>query len=344
MKKPFYREARKCWYVKDARGRFIRLDPNEKKAYRLWEDMRRLADYRHHDASLDAILEAFLRDLEPRITPERMVRYILFCNGFAEFMGRTSQARKVTGSDILRWVKKPKNGKVWSIARQRDAGQAIKRALSWAIRRGYLPWSDLLELRFQQPKPRTSTLSKATHLQLIQACREQPRSRSFALVLIALRLSPARPIQVREVTAANFTGSAWVFSDHKTAGKTGQPLVIHCAPCLATLTRILAYFRPSGPLFLTSLGDPWTKDGIVRRFRRIREKIGIENVTAYTYRHSFATDALESGTDLPTVAALLGHSDTAMVSRVYGHLDQRTRHLQDATSRIQVARMQQEPR
>jgi len=334
MKKPFYRESHKCWYVKDASGRFIRLDPDERKAYRLWEDMRRLADYRHHDATLDAILEAFLVDLEPRISDERLTKYTYFANAFSDHMGKPTMARRITGSDVLRWVKKPKNGKVWSVARQRDAGQAIKRALGWAIRRGYLPWSDVLELQFEQPQPRNSTLSRATHSELVLACRELQKSKPFALVLIALRLSPARPIQVREVTARNYHPGAWVFIQHKTGKKTGKPLVIRLSPCLETLTRILVHFRPKGTLFRTSHGKKWTKDGLALRFRRIRERLKLEGITAYSYRHSFATDALEAGVDLPTVAALLGHSDTSMVARVYGHLDQRTGHLQDALRKV----------
>jgi integrase len=157
-------------------------------------------------------------------------------------------------------------------------------------------------------------------------------------VLIALRLSPARPIQVREVTAANYIGHSWVFSKHKTGKKTQKPLVIRLSPCLETLTQILASSNEKGPLFLNFHGKKWTKDGLALRFRRIRERLNLEGITAYSYRHSFATDALEAGVDLPTVAALLGHSDTAMVARVYGHLDQRTGHLQDALRKVAESR------
>ncbi len=39
-------------------------------------------------------------------------------------------------------------------------------------------------------------------------------------------------------------------------------------------------------------------------------------------RHSFATRMLLAGVDALTVATWLGHSDTSMLSRVYGHLAQ----------------------
>lgn len=60
----------------------------------------------------------------------------------------------------------------------------------------------------------------------------------------------------------------------------------------------------------------------VRRLSRMALKLKIEGVTAYSYRHTFATDSLIAGVDIVQVAELLNHSDIAMVSKVYGHLGQ----------------------
>lgn len=54
----------------------------------------------------------------------------------------------------------------------------------------------------------------------------------------------------------------------------------------------------------------------------------------YNFRHSFATRALESGLDAVTVAELMGHADTRMLSRVYQHLFQRPTHLKNALNQI----------
>lgn len=54
----------------------------------------------------------------------------------------------------------------------------------------------------------------------------------------------------------------------------------------------------------------------------------------YNFRHSFATRALESGVDAVTVAELMGHADTRMLSRVYSHLFQRPAHLAIALSQV----------
>jgi site-specific recombinase XerD len=106
-------------------------------------------------------------------------------------------------------------------------------------------------------------------------------------------------------------------------------MIVALSPCLQTLTKILSE-RRDNHLFLNDRGKPWTKDSVALRMRRLRDKLGLAGVVAYSYRHSFATDALLSGTPIATVAAMLGHSDTKMVAQVYGHLDQHAWHLVQA--------------
>jgi integrase len=47
----------------------------------------------------------------------------------------------------------------------------------------------------------------------------------------------------------------------------------------------------------------------------------------YALRHSWATNALQSGLDALTVAVLMGHSDPSTLSRVYQHLSHNPEHL-----------------
>ncbi len=324
MRKPFYRKQTKCWYVKGPEGEFIRLDPDEEKAFAIWEKMRSLADYDSPDATIESICEAFLHAIN-RKTPsrERFDKITSLCKSFCIHVGPTKRARDVFADDLLSWMYSPKqNGKIWSVARQRDGGQIVKRAMRWAIEKGLIPTSDVLSIRFEDPEPRDALISYEVHRQLVLETRLQSRSRPFGLVLIALWNSGARPIQVRELTAWHINeNDEWVFSVHKTSKKTKRKLIVRPTPCLATLTKILVAARPAGCLFLTSQGLPWTKDGIVRRLRRMKTRLGIESdVTAYSYRHTFATDSLLAGVDIVQVAELLNHSDISMVAKVYGHL------------------------
>lgn len=52
-------------------------------------------------------------------------------------------------------------------------------------------------------------------------------------------------------------------------------------------------------------------------FKRVCKNLNIENVTAYTLRHSFATRRLESHMDIKLLAELMGHSDIDTIYKNY---------------------------
>lgn len=52
-------------------------------------------------------------------------------------------------------------------------------------------------------------------------------------------------------------------------------------------------------------------------------RLGLPRFTHHAFRHFFATTAIESGGDIPTVAKMLGHKDGgALLMKTYGHLRQ----------------------
>ena len=80
---------------------------------------------------------------------------------------------------------------------------------------------------------------------------------------------------------------------------------------------------------------PCHRNAVRCRFRRLRQKLGLDaGVVAYAFRHSWTTDALEKGVPIATVAELLGHSDTKMVSAHYSHLHEKREHLRTAARSI----------
>ena len=56
------------------------------------------------------------------------------------------------------------------------------------------------------------------------------------------------------------------------------------------------------------------------RWIKVLEQLGIPYRRPHIIRHSFASHAIDQGIPLTGVAYLLGHSDTRMVSQIYGHM------------------------
>jgi integrase len=344
MRKPFYIKSKKLWYFKDSAGKFIRLHEDEEQAYELWKvlsDQKKLKKARSVSATLIDIFEAFLSEEELEL-PKAAFNCIKTAGlqMMAKF-GDDYLCSSITKGDVARWLAEEKEGRlrkdntrrkyVWSDARKRDTGSCIKRVFKWALDNGLIESNPLATLKLPTPKPRSQLITKEDHKRMVLDSFGTEKYRSFGLYLIASRCG-ARPQAIQSVTGKNVfdvSGSLiWVFEDHKNAKKTKKRLTVFLSPCLQTLTRILMASRGDGNLFLNSDGLPWKKDTITQRIRRVRRRLGLpEGTIAYSYRHTFATDALLAGVDISTVAALLGHANSNMVARVYGHLDQHRGHL-----------------
>jgi integrase len=131
----------------------------------------------------------------------------------------------------------------------------------------------------------------------------------------------------------DLAAETWVLRRHKTAKKTGRPRVVYLCPEAVELTREQMARHPEGPLFVNSRGMPWTRNAVRIRFRNLRLKHpALKGVIAYTYRSSFATDALEARVPEASMAALLGHTSTATLHRFYNRLSARVGHLKDAAA------------
>ena len=69
-----------------------------------------------------------------------------------------------------------------------------------------------------------------------------------------------------------------------------------------------------------ALEGAWAESDQVRLMRTACEAAGLESIGFHQLRHSYASMLINRGCPLPVIAQLLGHSDTRMAERHYGHL------------------------
>lgn len=72
-------------------------------------------------------------------------------------------------------------------------------------------------------------------------------------------------------------------------------------------------------LFVSSLGRPVSRQDIFRMVKECGEKIGREDVSPHTLRHSFATHLIQNSADVRSVQQMLGHADIS-TTQIYTHI------------------------
>lgn len=337
MKKPWYYAARKGWYIfvdRDGKRSKLRMGDTQKEAYDKWRRLlAKQEQHRNGDATFAEILEAYLEwalnevrngDLSSRT----LENYGFYLDRFSQIAGETLVS-ELAPKHVTDWLAENPS---WGPSAQRKAIISLNRVLNWALSEKRIGENPLSRMKKPSQPRRDALVDVDAHQKMLMAIRSSRFAgkidRQFQLVLIALRHCGGRPQDVSNVRVEHVRdkGSAWQIPEHKNRRHTEQPKTVYCSPCLQTITKILSHTRSSGPLFRGRRGR-LTVNAITCRVKRLREQLKLPlGTVAYSYRHSYITDALERGVDIATVAELVGTSVT-MIQRHYGHLENRSDHL-----------------
>jgi integrase len=327
--KPFFRKSKQAWYLQVGKKQ-VSLGKDRDAAFERYRQIM-LHERGQFTAAptaltVDQVSDLFLEHSQRHNEPTTYEWYKQYLQDFCDRYG-SLVALELKPFHVNRWLDKHAG---WGDGSRRCAITAIKRAFNWAEGEGILPANPVKRVRKPSPRSRDRILTPTERQEIFASIKDQ----AFRDFVFALQETGCRPSEVRQVTAKNvdLVQGIWIFTKHKTFKKTRKPRFVYLTQAMLELSRRLVAQYPTGVLFRGPRSkNGFTRNGLRCRFRSLRKKLPhLAGVISYTYRHTFATDALENGVGVAEVAELLGHKGTEMVMQHYQHLSKKREHMRQA--------------
>ena len=235
--------------------------------------------------------------------------YFGFLNRFAATIPRTMRFRDFQSRHVLAWLNRdyPRVGKKKRSDNTRhDAITCIKRVFNWAVdEMKYFDRNSAPGIEETAPDaPRN--LPDAGGIREAVGEGEGPGvpGHPHRPAAHGLPASRGRNVEVKHFRPSE---KSWLLPKELSKGGKRERRVRLNSVMMAICERRAAA-NPEGPLFRTHRGNKgWTARGLRSRFYRLAKKLGFR-ATAYTIRHTFATDCILKKIPLPTIALMTGTS------------------------------------
>jgi integrase len=159
-------------------------------------------------------------------------------------------------------------------------------------------------------------LSEKEQRTFVKACAQE---KDFQWLVRAGLYTGARYGELGRLGVGDFNSSAGTLFVGKSKG--GRQRYVHLDPEAARFFREVCTNRDlSESMFLRENGGPWVKDSQKKPMRRACTLAEMKRFGFHQLRHTAASRWITLGVSLKVVAEQLGHVDTKMVERYYGHL------------------------
>lgn len=202
-----------------------------------------------------------------------------------------------------------------SLAALRGVLRAAMR-LGHMTRDAFFSATEVDPVRGSRPKPGRA-VGAEERAKLFAACIPPTRERDAAILALlygcGLRRAELAALRISDVEADSSAGVRLVVRGK--GNKTRHvPIGAHVRPHLEAW--LAASVRAVGPLFYRSrLGkadpEPLSSSGVWRIVAALVKRAGLTKATPHDLRRSFASDLIDAGADLVTVAGLMGHADVS---------------------------------
>lgn len=208
--------------------------------------------------------------------------------------------------------------------------QSLSAALRWAMRSGIIDKNPMvgIELPPSRSRGREAVLTQDQHENIVSSL-DNYYGLALRDFIIALENTGARPSEIADAEAANLSADGAIVyhgkarllrgeKAHKTSRRDKERVILLTGEALELAKRLVKR-HPKGPLWRTRCGTRWTKHGWGNSFRALARRLRLPHLTAYSYRHTFATRWLLAGGSVEVLAELMGNTP-ATIHKHYAHL------------------------
>jgi integrase len=308
--KPYLRKQTKTWYLQLGK-RQIRLSQNKEEAFQKYHEiMLNQSAYTSTLTNVLEVLDHYLEWLQNNRAEGTYTKAKHYLTDFAKQISKTLKITNVQPYHLTQWV----DGKPdWVGTTKNDAISTVQRAFRWAAKQGLIHQNPVPDVQ----KPRKTSREIYYNSDDWKKIKEHLKGEFGDLINFCFETG-CRPMEARTLQAhqVDLERHMAVFPPSENKTHLGPRVIFLNDAALEIVNRLAT----EGLVFRNANGDAWTKDSIKCRFQRLKDKVGIERLIAYGFRHTYITDALKNGIDSVTLAQLVGHADTSMISKVYGHL------------------------
>jgi integrase len=335
---PFWRKQTNCYYVQIGKKQH-RLSSDKDEAYRLYHELMARPPGESTPAAptpsvplVVQLVDDFLGWVQCNRAADTYDVYHRLLQKFAEAIPKTLTVAELKPFHVTRVM--DANSGTWSVNTKRNFAVTVQRVLNWAEKQGLVEGNPLRHVEKPAREAREMVVSPIDHATMLAAINE-PNFRD--LIELAWETG-CRPQELRAIERrhVDLEGGRIVFPPGESKGKKKHRVIYLGTDKAREIVGRLTAANPDGTILRNSAGRPWTKDSINCAFCRLKGKTGTKFHMG-AFRKGFVTEALKNGVDTVTLAHLVGHADSGMISRVYGRVQQDPEFMAAAARRARKA-------
>jgi integrase len=319
-------------YTATIDGKLHRLGKDQPEAERQFRFLMTKADLAEPVASSPSfgeVADAWLEHVTQTMDKERFRLCRGRINEFIAFLGRDIKVKDLRPSHVESWIASRPNLK--SSGTKRLYKAMILAALNWgASNKVRMIASNPLKGRIELPEGQSRGGDAVWPQEVFDLVIANSNAR-YVDFLHALAWTGARPSTIRKIEAKHYNAHLKVWDTEEIyRGRVSRKKIVKriwLSPDMVKMVERLNKEWPEGPIFRAMNGKPFPVDSnylVLFKLKGRLERKGTplpEGICLYGLRHSFATNFIVQHPDkIEYLREMLGHKDTTMILRHYGHL------------------------